>query len=573
MNAWPLPGNRDPRWRMLGWVCIAAGLGFTGLFMLQGPKRLKGLTGTGLFDPGMAGTRGTLTEALSGGRMTLNYRTLEGTEQDMRLKGVTGQLLDSTGLWHLKAPAAQRLDQAWTLNGPLDLDLVDGQGKELGSGRMEGDGAAMLWKDGIWTGLQPLVWTSRQGSGSGDWHLPSEWTRQPDGRFVVTQGGVRWIAAGPGALKAMEAARLWATPGFETGHLEDAIATLSGGVARASVADLDATTVRWPALLSFTRDDGWKGTATGGEAPRPAPGAPFQRVELKGFHAERRGVEGPEQLDALGARWTEAGLRLEGSVAWTQTYQGAPLKLQGPVVLMRNAPGGDLPKELPVGHAAAEGHPVLTWGDRSLTAPRMDVDRSTRRWKLDGPVLGRSQEGTFTGQSAQGSPAAWVVAGPVNLSLVSGGHLRGNQLLWDAGAWTLLGNPATWTRLRERLSGPRIVRRGEQLDFPEGLQGAEAGPDGDLTVRAAQGHGDEASLKLSEGVACVGPGWRVEAPTVTVVFGPGRVVKAIHASGGATLKGKYGEGKGEALDMTLPANAPALVRWQGRVRGEGETSW
>lgn len=138
MNAWPLPGNRDPRWRMLGWVCIAAGLGFTGLFMLQGPKRLKGLTGTGLFDPGMAGTRGTLTEALSGGRMTLNYRTLEGTEQDMRLKGVTGQLLDSTGLWHLKAPAAQRLDQAWTLNGPLDLDLVDGQGKELGSGRMEG---------------------------------------------------------------------------------------------------------------------------------------------------------------------------------------------------------------------------------------------------------------------------------------------------------------------------------------------------------------------------------------------------------------------------------------------------
>jgi len=573
MNAWPLPGNRDPRWRMLGWVCIAAGLGFTGLFMLQGPKRLKGLTGTGLFDPGMAGTRGTLTEALSGGRMTLNYRTLEGTEQDMRLKGVTGQLLDSTGLWHLKAPAAQRLDQAWTLNGPLDLDLVDGQGKELGSGRMEGDGAAMLWKDGIWTGLQPLVWTSRQGSGSGDWHLPSEWTRQPDGRFVVTQGGVRWIAAGPGALKAMEAARLWATPGFETGHLEDAIATLSGGVARASVADLDATTVRWPAPLSFTRDDGWKGTATGGEAPRPAPGAPFQRVELKGFHAERRGVEGPEQLDALGARWTEAGLRLEGSVAWTQTYQGAPLKLQGPVVLMRNAPGGDLPKELPVGHAAAEGHPVLTWGDRSLTAPRMDVDRSTRRWKLDGPVLGRSQEGTFTGQSAQGSPAAWVVAGPVNLSLVSGGHLRGNQLLWDAGAWTLLGNPATWTRLRERLSGPRIVRRGEQLDFPEGLQGAEAGPDGDLTVRAAQGHGDEASLKLSGGVACVGPGWRVEAPTVTVVFGPGRVVKAIHASGGATLKGKYGEGKGEALDMTLPANSPALVRWQGRVRGEGETSW
>ncbi len=573
MTAWPFPGNRDPRWRLLGWACIAAGLGFTGLFMLQGPRRLKGLTSSGLFDPGMAGTRGTLTEALSGGRMTLNYRTLEGTDQDMRLKGVTGQLLDSTGLWHLKAPTAERLDQVWTLDGPLDLDLVDGSGTQLGVGHMTGEGGAMLWKEGVWTGLQPLVWTSRQGTGSGEWHLPAGWMRQPDGRFVVQQGGVTWIAAEPGALKTMEAARLWATPGFEQGHFEDAVATLAGGTARAAVADLDATTVRWPAPLSFTRDDGWKGTAAGGEAPRPAPGTPFERVELKSFKAARQGVEGPEQLDALGARWTPAGLRLEGSVVWTQTYQGAPLSLQGPVVLMRNAPGGDLPKELAVGHAAAEGHPVLTWGSRSLTAPRMEVDRATRRWKLDAPVLGRSVDGTFTGQAAQGSPAAWTVAGPVNLALTSGGRLRGNELLWEAGAWTLTGNPATWTRLRERLSGPRIIREGETLDFPVGLQGAEAGPEGDLTVRAAQGHGDEASLKLSGGVACTGPGWRIEAPTVTVIFGPGRVVTAIHASGGASLKGKYGEGKGEALDMTLPAGAPAVVRWQGRVRGEGETSW
>jgi hypothetical protein len=51
------------------------------------------------------------------------------------------------------------------------------------------------------------------------------------------------------------------------------------------------------------------------------------------------------------------------------------------------------------------------------------------------------------------------------------------------------------------------------------------------------------------------------------------VVKAIHASGGASLKGRYGEGKGEALDMAFGAGAPPVVRWQGRVRGEGETSW
>ncbi|HZU52866.1 MAG TPA: hypothetical protein VFF77_03160, partial [Holophagaceae bacterium] len=182
-------------------------------------------------------------------------------------------------------------------------------------------------------------------------------------------------------------------------------------------------------------------------------------------------------------------------------------------------------------------------------------------------------DGTFSGAGAEGTPTAWTVAGPVNLSMAGGGQLRGSQLIWEAGAWTLRGNPATWTRLRERLSGPRIIRSGDRLDFPEGLQGAEAGPDGDLTVRAAQGRGDDELLLLTGGVACSGPGWRVEAPAVTVTFGPGHVVKAVHASGGASLKGRYGEGKGEALDMAFGAGAPPVVRWQGRVRGEGETSW
>ncbi|HET6329875.1 MAG TPA: hypothetical protein VFF76_03720 [Holophagaceae bacterium] len=573
MIAWPFPSHRNPVWRTLGWITIGSAIALTGLFMLQGPRRLLGQTGTGLFDPGMSGSRGSLSEAMGNGRMVLNYQTLEGTDEDLKLKGVTGQLLDSTGLWHLKAPSARRLDQAWTLDGALDLDLVDGAGDSLGQGRVTGTGGAMLWKDGVWTGLQPLLWESRQGASSGEWHLPAGWTRQADGRFRVEQGGVRWVAADAGTLRSMDAAKLWATPGFAEGHLEQAVATLSGGVIRAATADLDPQTVRWPAPLSFTRDDGWRGTAAGGEAPRPAPGAAFQRVELRTFHADRKGSDGLEKLDAAGARWTPAGLRLEGSVTWTQTYQGAPLKLQGPTILMRNGPGEDLPKDLPAGHAMADGRPVLTWGNRSLSSPRMEVDRVTRRWKLDAPTLGRGADGTFSGAAAEGTPAAWTVAGPVNLALAGGGQLRGNQLLWEAGAWTLRGNPATWTRLQERLSGPRIIRAGDRLDFPDGLQGAEAGPDGDLTVRAAQGHGDGQSLLLGGGVACTGPGWRVEAPAITVTFGPGHVVKAIHASGGASLKGRYGEGKGEALDMAFGAGAPPVVRWQGRVRGEGETSW
>ena len=573
MNAWPFPSHRDPFWRVAGWVCIGGALAFTGLFMLEGPRRIKGETASGLFDPGMSGTRGSISEAMGSGRMVLNYQTIEGSDEDLRLKDVTGQLLDGTGHWHLVSPSARRLDQAWTLDGPLDLRLVDGAGAPLGQGRMTESAGAMLWKDAVWTGLQPLVWKSTQGASSGEWHLPAGWTRQADGRFVVEQGGARWIASGAGTLKSMDAARLWATPGFAEGHLEQAVAALAGGEIRASAADLDPQTVTWPSPLSFTREDGWHGTAAGGEAPRPLPGEAFQRVELRTFHAERQGPEGPEKLDAQGARWTPAGLRLEGSVLWTQSYQGAPLKLQGPAVLIRNGAGADLPKELAVGHAMADGRPVLTWDGRSLTSPRMEVDRATRRWKLDAPTLGRAVDGSFSGAAAEGTPAAWTVAGPVNLALANGGQLRGAQLLWEAGAWTLRGNPATWTRLRERLAGPRIIRAGETMDFPDGLQGAEAGPDGDLALRAGQGHGDDLTLLLSGGVTCSGPGWRVEAPTVTVAFSPGHVVKAIHASGGAALKGLYGEGKGQALDLTLTAGAPAVVRWQGRVSGEGETSW
>ncbi|HEU4952410.1 MAG TPA: hypothetical protein VFT46_10690 [Holophagaceae bacterium] len=573
MSAWPFPGNRALVWRALGWVCIGGATALTGVFMLMGPKRLRGQTGTGLFDPGMTGTRGSLTEIMGTGRMVLDYQTVEGTDADLRLKGVTGRLLDGSGRWRMTSPAARRLDQAWTLDGPLDLSLEDPSGASEGRGRMEAPAPALRWKDAVWTGLQPMAWTSLQGAAAGTWRLPQGWTRQPDGRFVVDRGGVTWAASGTGTLRTLEAARLWATAGFAEGHLEDVTATLTGGQVRAATADLDPKTVRWPGPLTFTREDGWRGGAAGGEAPRPPQGQAFQQVELRGFQASRQGPEGTERLEAAGARWTPAGLRLEGSVHWIQTYQGVPLQLQGPVVLLRNGPGDDLPPSLPVGHALADGHPVLTWGARSLTAPRMDLDRQTRRWTLPGPVIGRGPDGTFTGAGAEGAPGAWTVQGPVGLALTAGGQLRGDQLGWQEGAWTLRGNPATWTRLRERLTGPRILRSGVRMDFPEGLQGAESAVDGELTLRAGRGQGDDQSLQLTGGVACSGPGWRIEAPAATLFFGPGHVVRAVRATGGVTLKGRYGEGRGQALDLSLPAGAPAVVKWQGRVQGEGETAW
>jgi hypothetical protein len=68
-------------------------------------------------------------------------------------------------------------------------------------------------------------------------------------------------------------------------------------------------------------------------------------------------------------------------------------------------------------------------------------------------------------------------------------------------------------------------------------------------------------------VSCEGLGWQVGAETLTVHFGAGRVMKRIQARGGVTLRGRMGEGRGEALDVD-PASQE--VRWQGRVKGLSE---
>jgi hypothetical protein len=348
-------------------------------------------------------------------------------------------------------------------------------------------------------------------------------------------------------------------------------AHLAEGSLHASVADLSPDTITWPGPLSFERSDGWHGEAQGGIAPRPLPGASFQQVELRMFRARRSLPDGEEQLATEGARWTPAGLRLEGNVVWDQPAEGQRLTLKAPRVLMREAPGKDLPETLPVGHAVAEGQALLTWGRRSLSSPRIEVERATRRWKLQSPVLGRGEDGTFTGGAGQGDPRSWTIEGPVQVNLFSGGNLRGARLVWEDALWTLTGRPAAWSRLRERLSGPRILRKGEVVSFPEGLSGTLAAADGDLFLRAERGQSETQRILLSGGVECQGQGWRLAADSVTVTLGADRSVKLIHAQGAVTLRGRLGEGQGEALELEP---GPQIVRWQGSVRGKGTgTGW
>ncbi len=578
LSAWlqDLPPARHPLWQRLGWLLVAGTLMLTARFLAKGSDGMPGRTagGDALFGEGTRGSVGTLTEQLGPNRMVLSYKTIDGSEADLRLEQVIGRLDEQGGQWRLLSPKARRELGVWTLQGPMDLGvMLPGTAILLGKGHIEGEVPAIRWTGGEWEGLAPLRWESLEGSSRGIWNLPAGWRRQTDGRLRVDRGPVRWQAptdAGvPATLQAMDADRLWATPGFLTGHLEGVKARLSEGSLHASVADLSPETVLWPGPLSFERADGWRGEAQSGVAPRPVPGASFQQVELKRFRARRALTTGEEQLSTDGARWTPAGLRLEGSVVWDQPVDGQRLTLKAPRVLMREAAGRDLPESLPVGHAVAESQALLTWGKRSLSSPRIEVERATRRWKLQSPVLGRGEDGTFTGGAGHGDPRSWTIEGPVQVNLFTGGSLRGAKLVWDEALWTLTGRPAAWSRLRERLSGPRIVRKGEVVTFPEGLSGALAAADGDLFLRAERGQSEAQKITLSGGVECQGQGWRLAADTVTVTVGADRTVKLVQAQGAVTLRGRLGEGQGEALELEP---GPQTVRWQGHVRGKGAGS-
>lgn len=573
-----LPPARHPLWRRLGWVLVAGTLAFTLRFLLSGSEGMPGRTvgGDALFGEGTKGTKGTITEQLGPNRMVLAYKTISGSEQDLVLDQVTGRLDEQAGQWRLLSPKARRQAGVWTLQGPMDLGVAQpGTAVSLGRGRIDSEGPAIHWNGGEWEGLAPLRWESLEGSSRGIWNLPAGWRRETDGRLRVEHGPVRWQAiAGAGTtptLQAMDAERLWATPGFQTGHLEGVKARLSEGSLEATVADLSPDTVTWPGPLSFERADGWRGEAQSGRAPRPQPGASFQQVEFRSFKARRTLPAGEEQLSTDGARWTPAGLRLEGSVVWNQPVDGQRLTLKAPRVLMREAAGKDLPDSLPVGHALADGQALLTWGRRTLSSPRIQVERATRRWTLQGPVLGRGEDGTFTGGAGHGDPGSWTIEGPVQVNLFSGGSLRGAKLVWEDALWTLTGRPAAWARLRERLSGPRILRKGDLVSFPEGLSGALAAADGDLFLRAERGQSEAQKVTLSGGVECQGQGWRLVADTVIVTLGADRAVKVVQAKGSVALRGRLGEGQGEALELEPDTQT---VKWQGRVRGKGTgTGW
>jgi hypothetical protein len=95
------------------------------------------------------------------------------------------------------------------------------------------------------------------------------------------------------------------------------------------------------------------------------------------------------------------------------------------------------------------------------------------------------------------------------------------------------------------------------------VSGALAAQEGDINLRADQGKVVTGLLNLDGRVECQGQAWRLQADHISVTLGPGNVVKLMTANGSVVLKGKMGEGKGDALDLD-PARQTA--NWHGDVR-------
>jgi hypothetical protein len=168
----------------------------------------------------------------------------------------------------------------------------------------------------------------------------------------------------------------------------------------------------------------------------------------------------------------------------------------------------------------------------------------------------------------QGNPSRWEFEGPIRANILSGGNLRGDRLVWEGATWTLTGRPATWNGLRERLSGPKLIQRADTLQFPDGVGGAFAAPEGDVVIRADRGDCQAGVVATFLGrVDCQGQGWHLQADRVTVVLGPGNQVKTFVAKGSVSLRGKISEGNGESLELDLMNR---VARWQGRVKGSAE---
>jgi hypothetical protein len=612
--------TRHPVHLWAGWSLIAACLCATAVLGLKHPV----LSETDMpSDPfhGVRGKRGRWVERLPNGEYTLTCESSEGDGSVLKLRTVEAHYVEKplghdnaqrALVWHVEAPTATHDANGATdtLDGPLFIRVSDVNGGLLGSGKIEDAGPALRRVSDVWIGLAPLLWTQLDKMGKGEYLLPAGWRKEADNRFVVERGPVVWNATGPDLVRALTADSLDARD-VTTGVLSNVSAVLAGegalggGQIWAELVEVAGTTLRFLAPMKFVHQQGWQGTAEEGIATR-ATGSDTQGVlELRGFNAHgiltQADASGNQsninvhQAKANEARWTSAGLQMEGDVVWDlgiAEKNGGTTKylLRAPRTFYRNAPGRPedaLPQNIAVGSIRAEGSPVLSWNGNSLNSPSMTYHTARQAWHMESPVHGTVPGGSFSAGSATGSMSNWAFNGAIRADYKAWGTLRGDSLVWDERPepnYTFIGNPAVLTGLDRRFSGERIVHSNNQLQFPSGIRGSFNFQGETFTLRAANaemignspvagsGNATIKEVRLTGNVECSAQSYRFSSKETVILF-DGNRLKRITAKGGASLQGSLGSGFGDVLELSFEqGKSLPLLTWTGQVRGVVEVS-
>jgi hypothetical protein len=575
---------------------------------------------------GARGESGQWVERLNRGEYTLTCESSEGDENALKLIGVVAKYVESrenppthdptqrTLIWRATAPTAihEANGGADTLDGPLFIEVKDSNGALLGSGKTDRVGPALRRENDVWIGLAPLRWTQLEESGKGEYLLPAGWRKEADDRFLVAQGPVIWNSAGSDIIRSITSESLNATS-LTAGILNNAQATLTGegtmggGQIWAERVEVAGATLRFLAPLKFEHQRGWKGTAAEGLALRPdspdLSGSLNSRgaLELKDFqaHGILDAVNSKGNVSALnireikanGAKWTSAGLQMEGNVQWNLDLnekggRTTSYLLRAPRAFYRSGPGNELPKDMPADSIRSEGNPVLTWNDNTLNSSAMTYLVDEHSWHLESPVHGTVPGGSFSTKSASGSASQWIFNGPIRADYKNWGSLRGDRLVWDESpepVYTFTGKPAVLIGLERRLSGEKIIRKNNQLQFPQGIQGSLNMQGETLTLRADRADiigGDNMGssvsgisikeARLAGRVECLTENYRFSAQEAIITFDNNQPSKII-AKGKTSLQGSLGSGVGEYLELTFEkGKKQPHINWSGQVRGKFE---
>ena len=618
MSIW---NTRNPMHRWAGWLLLCGCMVFTVAVAERRPEIPEAHFPKSMFH-GTRGLKGQWTEMLPRGEYTIFCESSEGDGKMIRLFGVQAKYteapLDSepaetrrTLVWHITAPSASHDPggEVDTIDGPLLIQVMDTNGTLLGSGRSENQGPSLRRVKDVWMGLAPLHWTHLDILGKGEYFLPTGWRKEIDDRLVAPNGPVVWNSLVDDFVRSIQAGTLDAK-NVEEATLADVEATLmgddamGGGKIWAEQMEVAGESLRFLAPLTFEHNHGWRGSASGGTATRTLADASAGVVKLDDFKATgiltARSATGNissanvRKAKADKATWNVAGLRMEGGTEWEMDVLGkksdsTTYVLTAPRTIYKRGPGEDLPEGMSPNSIRAEGGAVLAWNGNTVISPAMSYIVSTQTWRLEGAVTGSTPWGRFAAGKASGTVSNWECSETIRADHNYWGTFQGDSLTWDGAiepTYTFIGKPVVLFGLGRRLTGEKIIQKGNRLIFSSGIQGNITFQGEAFTLRAdrAEMIGPEnaapkvartadfrlTEVKLSGRVECSGQGYRFSSREALITFDGNRPAKIV-AKGEATLQGSVGSGSGETMELIFQrGETMPRIQWAGSVRGKHE---